>query len=58
MNVGWDMFTAAVVQNSVRDDIVSRVHKQASSNGSAGAFPSEYDSSKGTTVSGIARYGR
>ncbi|VDB91944.1 unnamed protein product [Peniophora sp. CBMAI 1063] len=50
----WNLFTAAIVQDSVRDDMITRIHSRTSFNGSSGAFPLTYDSSKGTTVSGIA----
>ncbi|KAI0057014.1 hypothetical protein BV25DRAFT_1813076 [Artomyces pyxidatus] len=51
----WDVFTAAITTDATtRDNLISSVHNRASFNVSAGAFPLDYDSSRGTTVLGVA----
>ena len=54
--LGWDLFVAAMTSNQdLRADLISRVHNRASYNLSAGVFPTEYDSTFGSTIQGGAR---
>jgi hypothetical protein len=54
--LGWDLFVAAMASNqSLSTDLISRVHNRASFNTSAGVFPTEYDSTVGSTILGGAR---
>ncbi|KAF8260626.1 hypothetical protein EI94DRAFT_1747935 [Lactarius quietus] len=51
----WDLFVAAMTSDqNLRTDLISRVHNRASFNESAGVFPTEYDGTYGSTISGGA----
>ncbi|KAK0499071.1 hypothetical protein EDD18DRAFT_1350503 [Armillaria luteobubalina] len=55
----WTMFTAAASNDTtVRDTLISLVHKKAGSNDSAGVFPLTYNSSNGASISGQASPGQ
>ena len=52
----WDLFVAAMTSDqSLRTDLISRVHNRASYNVSTGVFPTEYNSTSGSTTLGAAR---
>ena len=54
--LGWNLFAAAMTPNqSLRSQLISKVHNRASFNTSAGAFPVEYNSADGSSVQGVAR---
>ena len=46
---------AMTSDQSLRTDLISGVHNRASYNRSAGVFPTEYDSTFGSTIQGGAR---
>ncbi|KAI0759823.1 hypothetical protein BD413DRAFT_495995 [Trametes elegans] len=51
-SAAWTLFTAAIVQdNSARDILINSVWARATSNVTAGVFPSEYDPNTGSIVS-------
>ncbi|KAI0267461.1 hypothetical protein BC834DRAFT_953477, partial [Gloeopeniophorella convolvens] len=51
----WNLFAAAMTPNTnLRDNLISRVHARASFNDSRGAFPLNYDSTRGYTIGGVA----
>ncbi|KAH9052374.1 hypothetical protein EDB87DRAFT_1722946, partial [Lactarius vividus] len=51
----WNLFVAAMTPNqSLRTELISRVHNRASYNTSAGVFPLNYDSTSGTAILGRA----
>jgi hypothetical protein len=54
--LGWNLFAAAMTSNpELRATLISSVHKRVFYNVSAGVFPTSYDPSLGTTISGVAR---
>jgi len=51
----WDLFVAAMTSDQdLRTNLISRVHNRASYNKSAGVFPTEYNSTNGSTILGSA----
>ncbi|KAK0213361.1 hypothetical protein DFS33DRAFT_1377847 [Desarmillaria ectypa] len=51
----WMMLTAGATQNvTVRDRLVGLVHQKATSNSTAGVFPTTYNTGNGSTVGGQA----
>ena len=54
--LGWNLFAAAMTPNqSLRSQLISKVHNRASFNISAGVFPVEYNSADGSPLQGVAR---
>ncbi len=54
--LGWSLFAAAMTTNQgLRTELISRVHKRASTSTIIGVFPLNYGSVDGSTLQGVAR---
>ncbi|KAI9459212.1 hypothetical protein BJY52DRAFT_1211943 [Lactarius psammicola] len=55
----WNLFVAAMTLNqNLCTNLISRIHNRASFNVSRGVFPLSYDSTRGSTILGVASPGQ